>query len=469
MITILNCRQIDDSLCTIQFSPADSNNGHGGTFSSVKPQAGMLPVDGGVESLVEFTKRSISERLSSAPMTVDAAGALILPAGVDVHIHSRDPGLTHKEDWAAVARGGFKGGVAAVCDMPNTKPATMSRDAVLEKERVAAASGIAFGLYLGVGASNIQKVADLIGDPALPLCGLKVYYGQSTGDLMYADLEALGRAMPRDDHGRMIVFHSEDQCCIDHNIDLNRTKIEAMRSSRANRPVTGSDFSIHSDIRSSAAAHASTRTILKWAKGYGRPIHIAHLSTPVELELIAEAKAQGVKVSSEVAPHHILFSTDDYAELGSRLKINPPVRSPEEVRQLRLLVGQGAVECFATDHAPHTLAEKAADFDSCPSGAPALEYFYPLLARVAELTGLALAKAVAMGTSNPARLFGFSAFGGMDPGKTASFVWGERTTFRVSDKEVVSKCGWTPYHGMELPLRVAATWHRGRLVYRHGL
>jgi len=443
MTTLLNCRLADGSLATITYS--------GEKLTAVTPQPTRITPAPGALRLEDLSDQ--------AGAMVDAAEALILPAALDVHIHSRDPGLTHKEDWAAVARGGFKGGVVAVCDMPNTKPATMTRETVREKARLAAATGIDFGIYLGVGASNINAIGDLLSDRSLPLCGLKVYYGQSTGDLMYADLEALGRAMPKDDLGRMIVFHSEDQCCIDRN----KSKIAATMLAR---PKGRFDFRAHSEIRASEAAHASTRTILSWAKGYGRPIHIAHLSTPVELELIAEARAQGVQVTSEVAPHHVLFSTDDYEQLGPRIKINPPVRSPEEVRQLRQLIGQGAVECFATDHAPHTLTEKTGDIDSCPSGAPALEYFYPLLAQVAAVSGLPFERAVAMGSAHPARLFGFAHLGQLEPGRCASFVWAAATDFFPSDKEVVSKCGWTPYHGMKLPLKVVATWHRGRRVYR---
>ena len=443
MTTLINCKFIDGAYWTLQISA--------GKISKVIHQPALVTAPADAVRLANFTHGSTSQ-------VVDAAGELILPAGIDVHIHSRDPGLTHKEDWSAVAKGGFKGGVVAVCDMPNTKPATLTRETVLEKARLAASSGIDFGIYLGVGASNIGRVAELLGDRTLPICGVKVYYGQSTGDLMYSDLEALGRAMPKNDLGRMIVFHSEDQCCIDRN----KVKISATMLSR---PKGRFDFKAHSEIRSSEAAHASTRTILNWAQNYGRPIHIAHLSTPLELELIAESRAKGVQVTSEVAPHHVLFSTDDYEELGSRIKINPPVRSPDEVRQLRKLIGQGAVEVFATDHAPHTLEEKSGDVDSSPSGAPALEFYYPLLARVAEVCGLTMAKALSMGASKPASLFGFDGLGSLEVGKTASFAWAKEEPFLVLDKEVVSKCGWTPYHGMTLPLKIEATWHRGQRVY----
>jgi dihydroorotase len=389
---------------------------------------------------------------------VDAAGATLLPGGVDAHVHSRDPGLEHKETWATLARGAWRGGVVAVADMPNTIPPTMTRAAVLEKAERAAASGLAFRLLAGVGASNIRDVAALLTDPSLPVCALKVFYGKTTGELMYDDLETLGRSLPADG-SKLIVFHSEDQC----TVDCNQKQHAGELASRDNAA-----FAVHSKVRSSAAAHASTRTILAWAKGYGRPIHIAHVSTPVEIELIAEARAAGVRVTSEVAPHHLLLSVDDYPRLGPLAKMNPPLRSRAEVDQLLRLVGQGAVDIFATDHAPHTLAEKQVEVGRSPSGVPAVELFYPLVLEIARLTGLAAETAVAMASARPAALFGFEGLGRIADGFEANFAALTREALVVRGEEVVSKCGWTPYDGRRLPHGVQGTWYRGRRVHWSG-
>jgi len=451
---LINCRQADGSLMTLEIK--------GEHIAAVVPQSGTI-AQAEAKSLRDLGQYTHATP-TAAPVVypiIDVGGQTLLPAALDVHVHSRDPGLTHKETWSTLARGAWRGGVVAVCDMPNTKPPTMTEESVRAKAAIAAATGLDFGIYLGVGAGNIDRIAAILSDTSLPICGLKVYYGQSTGDLMYSDLEKLGAAMPKGDRCPMIVFHSEDQCCIDKNR-------EHFLPSGKPLPNSKGDFRLHSAIRSSAAAHASTRTILKWAKSYGRPIHIAHLSTPVEAELIAEAKLAGVPVTSEVAPHHLLFSTDDYDRLGALIKINPPVRSPDEVRALRQLVRQGAIECFATDHAPHTLSEKSGDILSAPSGAPALELFWPLLARVAYDCEMPMAQAVSMGATSPARLFHFDKLGELSPGKLASFVWADhRKTphFKISAQEVVSKCGWTPYDGMNVPMQVLATWHRGQLRY----
>lgn len=381
----------------------------------------------------------------------DAGGALILPAGIDAHVHSRDPGLTHKETWVTLARGAWRGGVTTVLDMPNTIPATMTREAVIAKAQIAAASGLRFGLQLGVGSSNINHIADLLCDPALPIHALKVFYGKTTGELMYDDLLTLGRSLP-DDGSKMIVFHSEDQC----TVDCNHARLKDRLSSQKK-----SDFVVHSEIRSSAAAHASTRAILEWAASYRRPVHIAHVSTPLEVELVQEAKARGLPVTCEVCPHHLLFSTEDYARLGGLVKMNPPLRSLAEVEELRRLFGLGLIDVWATDHAPHTWEEKQLDVGRSPSGVPAIEYFYPLLFACSQMTGLALADAVKMASSTPARLFGFPDLGELADGYAADFVLMREQPWQVCQEEVVSKCGWTPYDKLTLPLDVHATWSRG--------
>jgi dihydroorotase len=402
--------------------------------------------------------------LSSAPdfaslapaAVIDAAGATIVPAGIDVHVHSRDPGLTQKETWDTLALGAYRGGVVAVADMPNTLPPTMTREAVLAKAARARASGLEFRLLLGVGAANIGQVGALLADPELPLCALKVFYGRTTGELLYDDLETLARSLPASGE-KPVVFHSEDQC----TVDCNQARLGDRLSGRAN-----ADFAVHSEIRSSAAAHASTRKVLEWARTvYRRPIHIAHVSTPLEVELVAEAKARGVPVTCEVAPHHLLLSTDDYGSLGPLAKMNPPLRSPEEVAALRRLVGKGEVDLFATDHAPHLLAEKRVDVAHSPSGVPSLELFWPLILAIAEITGLAPETACTMAAERPAALFGFRGMGRIAAGCAADFAWLAREPSPVRGQEVVSKCGWTPYDGATLPGRVLGTWTRGRRVF----
>jgi dihydroorotase len=388
--------------------------------------------------------------------TIDCAGALIVPAGIDVHVHSRDPGHTHKEDWLTLAQGAFKGGVVAVCDMPNTVPATMDRSAIMEKAKLASASGLEFKFYLGVGAGNIEALRGLLDDESLPLCGLKVYYGNSTGELMYDDLERLAAALNPKFRG-VLSFHSEDQCTIDCNMAAHK-KVEISQG----HPES---FIVHSEIRSSAAAWKSTETIINWAIRHQRAIHIAHISTPKEVEMILAARQAGLRITTEVAPHHLIFSVDDYERLGPLLKMNPPVRSRVERDALVRYFGQGVIDYFATDHAPHTLAEKQAEYGKCPSGVPGIEYFWPLLLEMAAFTRLGPEKVLAMAAKDSAQDFGFHNIGVIASGYDASFVWIKLEPNDVANAQTVSKCGWTPYHGMKLSHKVGATWHKGIKVY----
>ena len=402
-----------------------------------------------------ITNSGIIEQQKLNKSVIDAENELIIPAALDMHVHSRSPGLTAKEDWNTLAKGAWRGGVVAVADMPNTIPPTMTRAAVVEKAKIAAVSGLEFTLQLGVGAGNINQVADLLTDPDLPLSALKVFYGRSTGDLMYDDLNTLGKSLPPDCK-KLIVFHSEDQCGVDKN---QKKYIERTHS------CSNSDFEVHSLIRDSATAHASTRIILEWAVSYGRPVHIAHVSTPLEVEMVQAYKAKGLPVTCEVAPHHVLFSTDDYARLGPLVKMNPPLRSRAEKEALLKLVGEGAVDIFATDHAPHLLSEKNQEVSKSPSGVPAVEFFYPLVFKIAEMTGLSHEKLFEMSASRPAELFGFKSKGRLANGFDGDFVWIRQENFMVRNEEVVSKCGWTPYDGFNLPVKIMGTWNRGKCVF----
>ncbi len=435
-----------------------------GKFAKVRPEASKVTLQDALQAFPAEDALSLEEVLmgwskpdwQSGRKLIDCKGHLIVPAAIDAHVHSRSPGLTHKEDWNTLAKGAYKGGVVAVCDMPNTIPPTMDRSSVLEKAALAKASGIEFGIFVGVGEHNIKTVRSLLTDPALPVVGLKVFYGRTTGELMYDDLETLSRSLPETGE-KILVFHSEDQCTVDCNHAKLKPRLEGKNPS---------DFLVHSELRSSEAAHISTRTILDWAlSSYKRPIHIAHISTPLEVELVAEAKAKGLPVTCEVAPHHLLFSTDDYAKLGPLVKMNPPLRSPKEVEELNRLVGKGAVDIFATDHAPHLLSEKYQDVARSPSGVPSVELFYPLVFEIVKKTGLAPKVAIEMSSALPAKLFGFKGKGQIKDGFDADFVW-LGAPFTVERSEIVSKCGWSPFEGMTLPNKVMLTTHLGLPVYQ---
>lgn len=390
---------------------------------------------------------------------IDATGNLIVPAALDVHIHARDPGLVHKEDWTSIGRCARQGGVAAVVDMPNTIPPTLTAADVEQKAELARKSGIAVKILLGVSARNIGTIGQTLRRSDLPIVGVKVFYGPSTGDLVFSDLEALGKNLPADGR-RLVVFHSEDQCGIDCNKAELVNDYEAAKQS-----TTPSAYAIHSQLRSSSTAWTSTQIILDWAVTWKGPVHLAHVSTPREIDMVLNARSRGAQITCEVAPHHLLLSTRDYDRLGGFLKVNPPVRSLEEVAALRQHMTDGHIDMIATDHAPHTIDEKKRPYEGCPSGMPSLDFFYPLAFEIGRICKLSVERVVELASTEPAKRFGFDDLGQIAVGKEASFVWIEEKPWTLTAKEVVSKCGWTPYDGMSLPARVRVTWLKGRNIY----
>lgn len=424
-----------------------------GQFTSVTPQDGMVRCSDLAKSLDQLTEYGPEDCFSGE---VDAAGSTLVPGGIDVHVHSRDPGYTHKEDWETLGQSAFKGGVVALIDMPNTYPPMMGRDEVLQKAEIAKKSGLYYRFLLGVGQNNIDQIKDLLVDPSLPLAGIKVYYGQSTGNLMFNDLEQLSRALPQDYRG-CLVFHSEDQCRIDErssNLHMN-----------AEHDTNPASYRIHSEIRDSESAWISTRQIIEWAIKKRRPFHLAHVSTPLEIELVQEAKNLGIPISTEVSPHHLLISTDDYDDKGAFIKVNPPVRSLKEVEKLRTYMAQGMIDCFATDHAPHTKEEKAKPYPQCPSGIPSIEFYWPLLYKSAWACDTPISKLASMATSTPASLFGFKNVGKIEAGYAAHFVWIESGNYVLEEADIDAKCDWSPYLGKTMNAKVKATWKNGRCVY----
>jgi dihydroorotase len=388
--------------------------------------------------------------------TWDAESSLILPAMVDMHIHSRDPGFPDKETWESLTAAAYAGGVVAVADMPNTRPATMNIETARAKIKSASEAGIEARVYLGVGAANIASLAQTLSEPDSGICGVKIYYGHSTGNLMFSDLEQLHRALPQSGH-LLLSFHSEDQC----RIDMHYAKISDADLDR----VDNAAFRKHSEIRDSNAAITSTRLILDWAKTHRRPIHIAHVSTPDEVELISEYRKAGVAVTSEVAPHHLLLCEDDYEQLGAFLKVNPPVRSRQEVERLKRLFQAGEIDAVATDHAPHTIAEKQQSLRNAPSGLPSIEYFVPLLFKIGRILGMSNSRLIEFGSRSPAQLLGLEKLGRIAPGFEASFIQVIDASWVVTEASIKSKCGWTPYLGFEFPVFVEGTWHRSKRVY----
>lgn len=446
MIEIKNIRLASDKYATFSIK--------NGLLYDFKTHVQLTPPKTSDLNLDDFLDASSCPEKSS----IDAKGALIVPTAIDSHVHSRDPGLTHKEDWKTLAEAALKGGVGGVIEMPNTIPPTFTKKEVLEKAELASKTVLNYRFLLGVTEANIRKIKEVVDDQDLPVAGLKIFYGPSTGGQSFSDLHTLDRALG--DQNPLIVFHAEDHKIIEKN---QKSLTHLLSSSKEKR-----HYALHSKIRSPEAATSALTEILSFAKETGRRIHIAHVSTPNEIENILASRDKGVNVTAEICPHHLIFSEKDYTEKGPFIVMNPPVRSEEDVKQLRKIFAKGQFSTFATDHAPHTKEEKEKDYPACPSGVPSIEFFYPLLFKSIELSGAATTTApsfVDMVTATPAELFGFTRIGSFKKGYEASFVWLEEKTFRVTKKDITAKCQWSPYEGTLFSHRVKSVWIKGKRQY----
>ncbi len=374
---------------------------------------------------------------------------MTIPGVIDVHVHFRVPGGEHKEDWSHGTQAAYAGGVVYVCDMPNTTPAITTaagvRDKAMEIDRTAP-HAIAHGLYIGATEDNLEEIQAADRDGLI--CGVKVYFGTSTGHLTMNSLPAL-RALMEARLGVPIVIHAED----DAVIAAARAAYEAEHGA-----IT--DIAAHSDIRSRDAAVSALETILALVKETAATnVHITHISTAQEVELIRAAKQAGLSVTCDVTPHHLTFTVADYAQHGTRIRCNPPIREQADVDALWEGLRDGTIDIVASDHAPHTLEEKAAtEYDAIPSGVPGVQTLLPVLVDGVLSDKLSWEKLVAVTSTNPSQRFQIPVRG--------EVVIDTEAVTQIQDSDQQSLCGWTPLSGMTLRGAIISTSIDGALYYQ---
>jgi len=385
---------------------------------------------------------------SSAEREIDARELHLLPGAIDTQVHFREPGNTHKEDLATGSRAAVLGGITAVFEMPNTAPPTTTGEALAEKlERAAGRMLCDHAFYLGASAENAESLAEL---EATPGCaGIKVFMGSSTGNLLVAEDEALAAVLASG--RRRVAVHAEDEA-----------RLEARKDER----MPG-DPASHASWRDTETALTATKRILALARRAGRRVHILHVSTAEEMTLLAENKDIA---SMETTPQHLTLAAPDcYARLGSYAQMNPPIREARHREGLWTGVASGAVDVIGSDHAPHTRAEKARSYPESPSGMPGVQTLLPLLLTHAAEGRLSLERVVDLTSHGPARLFNLRDKGRLAAGFHADYSLVDlKTRWPIPDSWIASKCGWSPFTGMEMTGRPVATILRGRPVMLEG-
>jgi dihydroorotase len=380
--------------------------------------------------------------------TLDCRGLHILPGVIDTHVHFREPGAEHKEDLHSGSRAAVMGGVTAVFEMPNTQPPTISAEALSDKLRRAETRMYCdFAFYLGATRENAEALGTLEKLPGC--CGVKVFMGSSTGNLLLDredDLEKVLASITR--HA---VFHSEDEA------RLRRRKTFQVKNDPASHPVW----------RDAEAARLSTDRLLRLAKMAGKRVHVLHLSTADEIPLLSAARDIA---SVEVTPHHLTLSSPEaYAKLGARAQMNPPIRDAGHRDALWRALADGIVDVLGSDHAPHTLEEKSRSYPHSPSGMPGVQTLVPVMLDHVSKGRLGIERLVDLTSNGPARLFQIAGKGRIAPGFDADFTIVDLKAKRtITNDWVQSRCRWTPYDGMDVQGWPAGTVIRGNVVMWQG-
>jgi dihydroorotase len=384
---------------------------------------------------------------TKAAEIVDCKGLHILPGVIDSQVHFREPGLEHKEDLESGSRAAVMGGVTAVFEMPNTKPLTTSAEALAEKvKRARNRMFCDFAFYVGGTHHNAASVPEF--ERLEGSAGIKVFAGSSTGDLLVEDdtgLEAIISQL-----NRRAAFHSED---------------EPRLRSRTSYQVAG-DPSSHPVWRDVEAARLCTERILRIAKKHGKRVHILHISTADELPLLA---AHRDVATVEVTPHHLTLAADDYATLGTKLQMNPPVREASHRDALWRAIKSGLVDVLGSDHAPHTLEEKSKPYPQSPSGMTGVQTLVPIMLDHVNKGKLTLERFVDLTSHGPQRIFGISNKGRIAEGYDADFtIVDMKRSETITNAWIESKSRWTPYHGRKVQGWPVGSMVRGRFAMWQG-
>jgi len=376
---------------------------------------------------------------------IDLEGKHVMAGGIDAHVHFREPGLTHKADMETESRAAAAGGVTYVMDMPNTNPPTITAQAL--KEKIELAKGRTTGkiaFHIGATNSNADEICRLIkeGDMETGLtpddiAGVKVFMGSSTGNMLVDSGSSLEQLFAIKE--KPVLVHCEDEMTIKANL------AKAVETYGDDIP-----FTEHEKIRSRSACIKSSIKALELAIKYGTRLVLCHISTKEEMEMVRAAKLSNPSIIAETSFNYLWFSNEDYERLGSKVKCNPSVKTPQDREALRRGLADGLIDTIGSDHAPHLLSEKDNKYGKAPSGLPAIQQSLPVLLTIAKQEEIPLTRIASVFSEKAADIYG------LDTGKIARgyaadlVIFDYDKTFTVKAEDQKGKCGWTPYEGETL-------------------
>lgn len=385
--------------------------------------------------------------------TAEGIDRLLLPGVIDDHVHTREPGLTHKGDLCSETRAAAAGGVTSIMDMPNVVPQTTSLEALSERQAMGAAHAfVNYAFHFGATNSNAHLLPQL---DTTRVPAVKLFMGSSTGGMLVDHGDALRAVFERSP--LPIMVHCEDSAIIAQN--MQRTK-----------QLYGDDPDVvhHPEIRSREACIASSTLAVQLARETGARLHIAHITTKEELSLQSDADGGTAAVTLEACLPHLLFTSDDYASLGTRIKCNPAVKTAEDRNALRRALADGRIFVVATDHAPHLLSEKQGGCARAASGMPMVQFSLIAMLQLVDEGVITLPRLAELMCHNPARLFAIEGRGFIREGMKADLALVRRRPWTLTADDVVSRCGWSPLEGRRFNWRVEQTYCNGRLIYDKG-
>lgn len=416
----------------------------------IASSAGVLRKDVLIEGGKIIDVLSPGKKVAGAKMdaeVIDCKDKVILPGLIDAHVHFREPGQAYKEDWETGSKAAVSGGVTTVFDMPNNQPPIVTvKDLDAKRKLIKGRSYANFGLFIAFNGGNLKEV-----NAAKNVPGVKYYMANSTGNIgAFKGVQELFAKS-----NKLIVVHAEDEAIIERN------QKEYLAEYEGREVAPG----VHSKIRSVEAAEKAVNEACEMAKETGARLHVAHLSSEAELEILE----QFPEVTCEVTPHHLTLCEDDYEVLGNKIKVNPPVRDRGDVFALWKGVKMGEIDIIASDHAPHTIEEKEEGYEKAPSGVPGVDIILPMLLNTVNSEGLTLEELVRLCCERPAEIFKVNGKGRIEKGFDADLVVVDMDLEQeVTSDRLFSKCGWSPYEDSLFKGWPVMTFVGGELVFKDG-
>ena len=387
--------------------------------------------------------------------TIDAGGLYLIPGVIDDHVHFRDPGLTHKADMYTESMAAAAGGVTSYMDMPNTNPLTTTLEALENKFQDAATKSIVnYSFYFGATNDNADLMPKL---DKQKVCGVKLFMGSSTGNMLVDQMDTLKNIFAN--AGMLIATHCEDQQIISANTAAYKEKYGE-----------DPDVKYHPEIRNEEACYRSSALAVQMAKETGARLHIMHISTAKELELLENKPIEEKNITAEACVSHLFFCDEDYEKFGARIKCNPAIKTKKDRDALRQALTSNLIDVIGTDHAPHLLQQKQGGSSKATSGMPMIQFSLVTMLELVDNGVLTIERLAELMCHNPARLFEVRQRGFLRKGYHADMVIVRpNSAWTVTKDTILSKCGWSPMEGHTYNWKVEKTICNGHIVYSNGI